>query len=88
VATLRPALNDRQIARMAFRIALFMKRGHTEPEAEALADRLADRDYDGDDRRMCVECAHVRPQYRCEAGGAAIRGLLQRCPLFAWEMPA
>jgi hypothetical protein len=83
---MRPALNDRQIARMVFRIALFRRRGLTEDQAEKLADRLADRDHDQDDRRDCLECSHLRGM-NCAVSGAVLRGLLQRCPTFSWELP-
>lgn len=83
---MRAALNDRQIARMQFRIELFQRRGLIEREAEQLADRLADRDEDGDDRRVCLECQHLRGN-NCAAGSTPFRSTLQRCPSFTWEMP-
>ena len=44
-----------------------MSRGLAEPVAQALADRLEDRDRDGDDRRACPECR--RFSYgRCSIG--------------------
>lgn len=64
---MRPALNDRQIARMGFRIGLFQRRGMSPTEAEALADRLADRDHDLDDRRCCLECSHLQRGFTCFA---------------------
>ncbi len=84
---MRPALNDKQIARMQFRIDLFKRRGLTECEADKLADRLADRDYDRDDRRVCLECKHVRPQMRCTHSHAVLNDVLQRCPDFDFEAP-
>lgn len=88
-----PELNDRQIARMAFRVRLFRHRGLSEHAAEQLADRLAWRDYDHDDRRLCIECAHRANDRTC----TAIRvgryplgtddSLLQRCPSFNFQTP-
>lgn len=95
----RPALTDRQIARMRYRIGLFQRRGLTEIDAELLADRLADRDYQRDDRRMCIECAHLQRDGGCFAArqgwieGAAkwmqpIKQLLLRCEMFSWSQPS
>lgn len=94
----RPALTDRQIARMAFRIGLFRRRGLPEREAEALADRLADRDYSGDTRRVCLECQHLQRGNTCFAASqgwllgvsrqfAPITNLLQRCERFEFQTP-
>ena len=72
---------------MQFRIDLFRRRGRTEKEAEAWADRLCDRDDDRDDRRVCLECKNAKPQVRCAAGGYPRAGILFRCPQFSWEKP-
>lgn len=58
---------DREIARFLFRVALFTRRGLSEPEAETLADRLSERDYERDDRRMCIECKHLQRGGTCFA---------------------
>ena len=55
-----PAWGNAQIARFLFRVALFSRRGVSEPRAEQLADRLARRDYDRDDRRLCLECGGLQ----------------------------
>lgn len=60
-----PAWNDAQIARFNFRLALFMRRGLSGPEAEALADKLAFRDYEWDKRRACVECSNLQRGRTC-----------------------
>jgi hypothetical protein len=64
-----PAMSAGEVDTMTHRIELFMKRGQTLDGAEALADRCKDRDRDGDDRRACLECAHVgragQGWYRC-----------------------
>lgn len=78
---------DAEFRRFAFRVALFTRRGRTESEAEFLADRLALRDQEKDDRRVCLECKHVRPQLRCVHDHAVLNEVLQRCPQFAFETP-
>lgn len=78
---------DREISRFTFRTALFKRRGLLESEAELLADRLALRDMERDDRRVCLECKHVRPQLRCIHSHAVLTDVLQRCPDFAFEAP-
>lgn len=83
-----PAWTEREIARCVFRTALFRRRGMTEREAEAWASRLADRDHDRDDRRICAECKHLRPMGACAVRGIYVRDTLQRCPLFTFETPA
>ncbi|KIF82485.1 hypothetical protein [Noviherbaspirillum autotrophicum] len=41
------------------RIVLFMVRDLDKDEAEAMVDRLAVRDQEKDERRVCVECRHL-----------------------------
>lgn len=84
----RPELDDRGLSRMLFRLALFKRRGRTEAEADTLADRLAQRDHDRDDRRICLECNNLRPQQRCAHKHAVLLDVLQRCDNFKFEMPA
>lgn len=99
----RAALDDRQIARMAFRIGLFMRRGIAEADAELLADRLHDRDTDRDSRHVCAECRHPTADHPTYGRGCfaarqgwikgASRNLgplmttLQRCTAFEWQVP-
>ena len=89
---------DREIARFMFRQALFVRRGLPEPQAERLADRLALRDQQRDDRRMCIECSHLQASGGCFAAthgwlpGTSRRHepapvILQRCEQFQWVMP-
>lgn len=77
----------------AARVQRFMDRGITLEAAEALADRLAMRDADLDDRRLCLECTYLGASGRCVAAatgrlpGAATRleplqTILQRCEAF------
>lgn len=75
------------------RLTLFMDRGLNTEEAEAMVDRLALRDEQHDERRLCLECLHLSGGVngrRCAQwrkigliSGAAIPGelvtLLQRC---------
>lgn len=89
----------REIARFLFRVGLMRRRGQTPEQAEYLADRLALRDQEKDDRRLCLECAHLQqPVYRngprgCFAvqqglmQGAPVLDLFQRCPQFEWSKP-
>lgn len=84
------AWTDADIARFLDRHARLLRWGWAEPEAEKLAERLTLRDREGDDRRLCVECAHYRFG-RCrqpERAGVApdlgvLATMLQRCPAFA-----
>ena len=50
--------------------------------AERVAEMLLHRDRDMDDRRLCVECCHAGPGWRCSAGDAFMVEQLQRCPSF------
>lgn len=91
--------DDAAIARFVARVALFMRRGIGAGDADDLAERLHRRDVQGDDRRLCIECAHLagRPgAWRCTNARAAgvgselPRGLatrLQRCGGFQEPPP-
>lgn len=81
------------MARHASRVQLFQRRGLAEQGAVDLAAVLSCRDADFDDRRMCIECAHLQRDGGCFAArqgwiqGAAvylspIRTMLQRCERF------
>ena len=48
-----------EIDTFTVRLGRFTDRGLTLEDAERLADRLVTRDRDGDDRRLCLECAHL-----------------------------
>ena len=77
-------------------LARFTDKGLSLIDAEALADKLVIRDREGDDRRVCLECVHLRHGGRCgnwQAAGVAIRArdaqlpgdftaMLQRCDGF------
>lgn len=96
---MRPALTDKQIARMQWRIGRFVRLGFTESAADKLADRLADRDYERDDRRVCAECSNYAQDRSClparqgRMPGAArsfqpVPDVLQRCGHFSFATPA
>ena len=55
------AMNTAEIDTFTARVDLFMRRGLDESEAERLADGLVLRDRKGGERRLCLECAHLRP---------------------------
>lgn len=78
------------------RVALFTDRRLPLEDAEAMAERLARRDMERDERRLCLECLHLsggEDGRRCsqwrkigQINGAAIPAelvtLLQRCNAF------
>ena len=91
------AMNAAEIDRFTMRLARFTDKGLTLADAEALADKLVIRDREGDDRRLCLECLHLRRDRRCNArtvadgpGGSLIDALptiLQRCDQFREATP-
>jgi len=86
--------DDAEIAAFIARRDRLMRWGYAEPQAEALAERLTLRDREGDDRRMCTECAHLGNGGRCLVASAGrlagadrrlepVQTSLQRCEAFA-----
>jgi hypothetical protein len=67
------AMNGQEIDTLMARQALFCQRGAAPQDAERLADSLVNRDRDDDDRRLCLECRHLRGAgpYRCGNARAA-----------------
>jgi hypothetical protein len=67
------AMNSAEIDAFTARGHLFTRRGLDEAEAEKSADGLVIRDRGGDDRRLCLECQHLRGigPYRCGNARAA-----------------
>jgi hypothetical protein len=65
VARAESTLTDKQQARLAFRVALFKRRGWDERKALDYADRLVERDAELDPRRLCQECAHLQTGSTC-----------------------
>ena len=83
---------------MAFRIALFKRRGLADEAADSLADMLADRDADGDERRVCLECTGLQQDGGCFPAKQGllprtsqfhnpVKNILQRCEQFAFVTP-
>jgi len=85
------AMNSVEIDTFTARLGHFTAKGLGYDEAEALADKLVQRDREGDDRRLCLECRHLQGagRWRCgnwQQAGVAQQGLardlvlmLQRC---------
>ena len=86
-------LNGLEMDTFAVRRARLTDLGLSYDEASLLAEKLAQRDVDADDRRMCLECAHLRQGRSCgnwryagiavHASGTRLPGdfvrMLQRC---------
>lgn len=89
------AMNTGEIDTFSVRLARFTDKGVSHDDAELLADKLVHRDREGDDRRLCLECAHLQGfgRWFCgnwQAADMARDGLardlvliLQRCGGFA-----
>lgn len=85
---------DKEIARFMNRVERLQNEGLNEMEAEALAQTMLyrDRPMSGDDRRLCLECEHIKGAF-CKASKGSyvgakanlqvVRTVLQRCDLFA-----
>lgn len=94
------AMNGAEMDTFTARLAQFTDRGLILADAERLADKLVQRDREGGDRRVCLECLHLQ-RGRCgnwQVAGVAIRSRdaqlspdlvlqLQRCDGFAPEAP-
>ena len=86
-ADTRAAMSEREIRRFTFRVALFQKHGWPEERAEEWADKLVERDRDGTDLRLCVECKFLLSQWRCAKKLPVLGEPPQRCHGFDWEVP-
>lgn len=77
------------------RLALFTERGLSMADAQAMAEKLAQRDLEQDERRLCLECLHLSggmdrrwcgQWQKIGIGSAAIPSdlvtVLQRCKTF------
>jgi hypothetical protein len=82
-----PAWGDREFARFEFRVGLFKRRGLSTGDAEALADRLARRDYQLDDRRACIECEHIQRNGGCFIGWQQRKAREERGTKAEFHMP-
>jgi hypothetical protein len=88
------AMNTGEIRVFQGRLVRFTAWGLSHEEANRLADKLIARDREGDDRRLCLECDHLRGvfcrNYReAHVGDHLPRDLvkqLQRCPGFSPEL--
>lgn len=58
------AMNTVEIDTFTVRVHLFNRHGLDVTQAESLADALVGRDRQADERRLCLECSHLR----CGAG--------------------
>ena len=89
------AMNTGEIDVFTMRLGNLNRRGLLESESEKLADKLVLRDRESDDRRLCLECAHLAGRagsMRCAqwqrvglgAAGvpAGLHLVLQRCDSF------
>ena len=52
-------MNGAEIDTFTARLVQFTDRGVKLDDAECLADKLVTRDRENDDRRVCLECAHL-----------------------------
>ncbi len=75
-----PAWTDAEIVTSEKRVARSTWLGY--PDAKGRAERLLHRDRTADDHRLCVECQHAGPGYRCAKREAFLLDQLQRCPMF------
>ncbi|MBH1957544.1 MAG: hypothetical protein I8H70_02500 [Burkholderiales bacterium] len=89
------AMTNKEISTFENRANLFNRRGMAAVNAERLASKLTDRDRQDDERRLCLECAHMGGQHgawRCnqwQRAGMGATGIpaglvlvLQRCDGF------
>lgn len=84
------AMNGSEIETFTMRLMQFTDKGMPKVDAEILADKLIIRDREVDDRRVCLECAHLHDRWRCNSWQRACVGrdglsleltqTLQRCP--------
>lgn len=95
-STLRKAMNDVEVDRFIARVARFTDLEIDLDGSGLIAQKLLERDRSGDDRFLCLECAHLRRGSRClnwRRAGVALRAtdanlpleftkLLQRCDGF------
>ena len=75
-----PAWTDAEIASFEKRVARITWLGYG--NAKGRAETLLHRDRGADDRRLCVECQHAGPGWRCAKREAFMLDQLQRCPMF------
>jgi hypothetical protein len=85
------AMNGGEIDAYTRRLASFISWGLGPANAETLARTLSQRDLDHDERRLCLECAHLSRAGQCRnwrgagfkvAAPIGLVQVLQRCPGF------
>ena len=94
------AMNTGEIDTFTARLARFTDKGLSLDDSEALADKLVLRDRESDDRRLCLECAHLAGRARAmhcaqwQRAGLGAAGIpaglhlvLQRCDGFKDQNP-
>ncbi len=81
------AMNGTEIDQFTARFSRFTEKGLTRSDVKALAERLAIRDRETDDRRSCLECRHLsgygNTGWRCgnwQAAGIAFRPRVTQLP--------
>lgn len=84
-------MNTTELGTFMARLSRFTDKGLSHDDAERLADALVIRDRDGDDRRLCFECAYLQGVHRWRCGnwqlasvsreglGLDLVRLMQRC---------
>lgn len=83
------ANTEQETALHARRVQAFQAKGIADQQAAALADRLANRDSQLDDRRSCAECHSFyanRCRQRIATVGTTTIHTLHRCAEFAPEL--
>lgn len=76
-----PSWDDAEIQAFIDRRDRLLRWGHTEQDADDLAERLTLRDREQDERRVCLECRHGR-SHRCPDGTPLPGDVLHRCAAF------
>jgi hypothetical protein len=76
------AMTSREIYILKARLFRFTEMGLTLALAEFLADKLATRDRESDDRRLCIECSNAGPGWRCNLRAGFLMDRLHRCDYF------
>jgi hypothetical protein len=92
------ALTPKEQTRYDYRVGLFGRRGWTADRARLFAGQLRTRDAERDDRRACIECAHLQRQGTCfqaqqcrftnaRRDMTPVQDQLQRCEFFTFQKP-
>lgn len=78
------AWTEVELSTLSRRMKVFRQEGLNEEEAEELAVQMLERDFEGDDRRICFECTKYHPaKVTCTVfRKRPLRFTLQRCESF------